>query len=139
VGPGRGYQILLFAGRAGFVAVGDDRVLDPVVDCGGQNAAFEQIDLGAIGTETDDAGGPDLREAGDFEKLVERGVVDVDARFGRQFGVGLAGVAGALPGLFLRVAWKRESAESERKDERLKGPEHGTIVGPAGAWWQEKI
>jgi hypothetical protein len=60
-------------------AMGDDVVLDAVVDVAGKDTAFQQVLFGPIGAEADDASGPCGWEAGNLGELVDGGAVDVDA------------------------------------------------------------
>ena len=71
-----------------FAAMRDDVILDAIVDFAGKYAMLEEICLGAIRAETDDAASPAGRHAGDLEELFHAGVIDVDAIFGRWNGFG---------------------------------------------------
>lgn len=94
----------------GLIAVGDDRVFDAVVGGRRKNAAVEQVELCPIGAETDDACRPDLRDAGRLQQLIQGGVIDVDAIFGRA-ACGGARVPGALPRRFLRGGQRKKETD----------------------------
>lgn len=64
----------------------DDVVADAVVDIGGQNALFDQVLLGTVGPEADDSLRPGACHAGDFQQLVESGMIQVDAILGADCG-----------------------------------------------------
>ena len=66
------------------VAVGDDVILDAVIDRTRNDAAIEQVDLGAVGPESHNASGPTRRHAWNFEQLARSGVINIDAGLGRR-------------------------------------------------------
>ena len=83
-------------------AMGDDPILDAVVDIGGKHALIEKVPLGAVGAKSDDAAGPGGRHAGNLEQFVHAGVIDVDASGGRRSGFGFGR---GLRGAGLRGGW----------------------------------
>jgi hypothetical protein len=58
--------------------VGDDLVLDLVVDALGQDAARDELVLGGVRASVDDAFGVGVADAGDGLELIGGGGVDVD-------------------------------------------------------------
>jgi len=61
--------------------MGDDVVLDAVVDRARDHAALDQISFGAVGPEAHNASGPACRHAWHFEQFAHAGMIDVDALF----------------------------------------------------------
>ena len=59
-------------------AVGDDGILDAVVERCGNYALVFEVSFGAIRAEADDALGPDAGHSWDAEELVAGTVIDVD-------------------------------------------------------------
>lgn len=82
--------------------MGDDVVLDAVVNCDGDDAAAEKIGFGMVGPEANDAIGPAWRHAGNFQQIIQRGVIDVCARLGRRRRSGCAGHSPRVPVVILR-------------------------------------
>jgi len=113
----------LLAGAVGGT-MGDDVVLDTVVDIAGKDTAFQQVLFGAVGTEADDACRPGGCEAGDFGQFVDGGAVDIDAgRRGRwRFGVGLLK---PCDGGRLSDGWGTEEYSQKQK---FCGVSHGSIL-----------
>ena len=53
-----------------FDAVGDYGILDAAVEFRGDYALFFEVSFGAVGSEADNAIGPDTRDAGDLHQVV---------------------------------------------------------------------
>jgi hypothetical protein len=111
-------------------AVCDDGILDAVIDVIRKNAAFEEVRLGAVGAEADDAGGPGGRHAGNLAEFIHAGVIDVDARSGWWSGFGL------LRGLRragLRMA--RDGAQARgKKENQNRGEKHRALLAELHAF-----
>lgn len=71
------------------LAVRDDVVLNAAVHFASNHAVIEQILLRPIGAKADDSPGPGARHPRRPHKLVRRGVIDIDPRFGRRYHVKL--------------------------------------------------
>ena len=67
--------------------MGDDVVLDAVVDSAADDAAIEQFILGAIGAEANDAIRPGTRHPRYFQKLIDGRRVDIRAISGSRHGL----------------------------------------------------
>jgi small-conductance mechanosensitive channel len=64
--------------------VRDDVILDAVIHLAGDNTTIQQVQLGAIGPEANNASGPTARHSGHLQELVNGSVIDVDPRLSRR-------------------------------------------------------
>ena len=62
--------------------MGYDVILDAVVDRAGDDAAIEQLVLGAIGPEADNARRPGVRHSRHLQELVDRCRIDINPVLG---------------------------------------------------------
>jgi hypothetical protein len=104
--------------------VGDDVILDAVIDVAWKDAAFQQVLFGAVGAEADDARGPGGREAGNFGQLVSGGAVDIDAVGRRR---GRFGVRLLKPGVRSRLHGERR-AKNYSQQQKSCGVSHDSIL-----------
>ena len=129
--------------RLWFAAVGDDEILNAVVDIIWQDAAVEQVPLGAVGPEAHDARGPGGGHAGDFEQIADAGAIDVDAGGGRRDALrAWCGVRGGGGRLRDGARSNRENADRKRcgsKHRELRSSSHGTILRPSGSGRKKRI
>jgi hypothetical protein len=103
-------------------------VFDSVVDFAVQNALVDQVLLGAIRSEANNASGPTARHAGDFQQLIHSRMINVDPRLRRRRRCGCFRSLVGIAILVLRSRQQANAQDCDRQDREFSASSHRSIL-----------
>ena len=108
-------------------AVGDDVVLDALVDLAGHYSAIQEVVLGVVGPEAHDANGPTARHSRHLEQFVNGRVIEIHTRLRRWNRMLLGELKDSASGGFRGARQKCEKQACCHRRDSHCGP-HSSIV-----------